>query len=65
MNRVFYLCNGQKETCQKKDCYTKGGRCKHTTDVKYAKNFSKKNKSKASAYWENEAVTQSETAFKD
>lgn len=65
MNRTFYLCNGKKEDCQKRDCHIKGGKCKHTTDVKYAKNFERRNKSEDSAYWENEAATQGEAASKD
>lgn len=37
--RVFYLCNGEKEDCGKNTCYKNGGDCRHTRDVRYAKNF--------------------------
>lgn len=38
---VFYLCNGEDENCKKNNCYKKGGMCKHTTDIRFAKNFYK------------------------
>lgn len=57
MNRTFYLCNGQKEDCEKRKCYINGGDCKHTTDAKFAKNFEKRNNSEKAAYWENETAT--------
>lgn len=55
MNRILYLCNGQKEDCKKRMCHTNGGDCKHTTDVKFAENFKKRNKS-TETYWENETT---------
>lgn len=60
-NTVRYLCNGEKEDCEKQICYkTIGDRenaCKHTKDVRYAKNFSKRIQPvKASGYWEQEAA---------
>lgn len=36
---VCYLCNGEVENCRKKHCYKKGGECRHTLDIRYAKNF--------------------------
>lgn len=37
--RVVYLCDGEKESCSKRNCYRNGGDCKHTPDIKNAKNF--------------------------
>lgn len=38
--RVFYLCDGKKEDCKRRNCYQNGGECKHTEDIEHAKNFS-------------------------
>lgn len=38
---VLYLCNGKMKGCAKTGCYKNGGECRHTTDVKYARNFEK------------------------
>lgn len=64
MRKIFYLCNGQKEDCKKKDCFINGGRCRHTTDVRYAKNF-KKNNPQVGTYWEKETVQNHKTASED
>lgn len=39
MRKVFYLCNGQKDDCQKGNCYRNGGNCRHTSDINHALNF--------------------------
>ena len=62
MQKVFYLCNGKREECGKRGCYINGGICKHTTDVRYAKNFHKK--CLRSAYWENETASEEKTQFR-
>lgn len=55
MQSVFYLCNGEKKDCKKQSCYKRGGECKHTKDVRYAKNFHKKYpQQEKSAFWEEE-----------
>lgn len=36
---IIYLCNGNVPYCTKKYCYKNGGECRHTPDVRYAKNF--------------------------
>ena len=56
VGRVFYLCNGQKEDCEKTDCYMNGGGCKHTTDVRYAKNFIVENPYFPDSYHEKETA---------
>ncbi|MCD8038895.1 MAG: hypothetical protein LUE96_07420 [Lachnospiraceae bacterium] len=61
-NIVFYICNGQKEGCRKTDCYINGGGCRHTRDVKFAKNFEQKFPNiPHSKYWEKEDASESET----
>ena len=41
--RILYLCDGEKEDCRKRSCYKtigdKENACRHTTDIKHAKNF--------------------------
>lgn len=39
--KVFYLCDGEVENCKKTVCYKIGGDCKHTSNIKHAKNFRK------------------------
>ena len=41
-SRVFYLCDGERENCKRNMCYKNGGDCKHTKDIRHAKNFSRK-----------------------
>lgn len=65
VGRVFYLCNGQKEDCEKTDCYMNGGGCKHTSNVRYAKNFTLVSPRCAETYYEKEAVSDSQTASED
>ena len=59
--KIHYLCNGEKKDCNKRICHKTIGdcelACKHTKDVRYAKNFSKRiPQVKASGYWEQEAA---------
>lgn len=65
VERVFYLCNGQKENCKKTSCYMNGGRCKHTSDIRYAKNFIVEDPHFPDSYREKEAVSDSQTASED
>lgn len=45
--RVKYLCDGKAEGCEKVTCYKRNGilrrprgtECRHTSDVRHAKNF--------------------------
>lgn len=38
--QIFYLCDGEVKNCNKRNCYYKGHEmCRHTTDIKHAKNF--------------------------
>lgn len=52
---ILYLCNGKRPGCSGSiDCLKD---CKHTTDIKYAKNFVKDNRRPDYAeveYWEKE-----------
>ncbi len=51
MERVLYLCDGEKPECKKSMCYKNGrGECRHTTDVKHAINFKKD----GICFWEGE-----------
>lgn len=54
MPKIFYLCDGKVPECQKNICYKKGIKdgCRHTSDIKHAVNFEKKNPSDAAVYWE-------------
>lgn len=36
---ILYLCDGENENCTKKGCYLNGGECKHTKNIRHAKNF--------------------------
>lgn len=55
-DKTFYLCNGcNDEECLKTDCYKQGGPCRHTSNVKYAKNPFGERKFKklpSGDYWE-------------
>lgn len=46
MRKVFYLCNGQKDDCEKRTCYKNGGNCRHTSDINHALNFETKGRYK-------------------
>lgn len=36
MEKIFYLCDGNVETCTRKSCYKTGGPCRHTSDSDHA-----------------------------
>lgn len=43
MATILYICN-HKNKCSKSDnCVNNGGSCSHTTSIKFAKNFERKN----------------------
>lgn len=64
--QVMYLCNGEKTDCRKNDCHINGGRCRHTKDVRYAKNFEQKLPDiPRSKYWEKEDAMRNETPSKN
>lgn len=54
--KIFYLCDGEVETCKKNRCYKKAekteGLCRHTTDIKHALNFKVAQNGKGN-YYEN------------
>ena len=66
--KAMYLCNGEKEDCRKK---TAGGKlvcyrlsdgneiavCRHTSDIRYAKNFEQHIPYENAKYWEKERRT--------
>lgn len=35
MEKIFYLCDGERENCKKRNCYKNGGDCRHTTDISH------------------------------
>lgn len=43
-DKVLFLCNGEKEGCNKRYCYknTSDNPCRHTSDIESALNFSVK-----------------------
>ena len=61
MERIFYLCDGQKEDCPRKFCYKNGGICKHTTDINHAMNFKRKENRPFGNFYEIEDVSRKET----
>lgn len=59
---IAYLCDGQVEDCNKRNCYYKGaGKCKHTEDIHHAKNFTK---SKHGEYFMEGSGVDAENSFK-
>lgn len=42
MEKILYICDGEKTDCKKRTCYKniKEG-CRHTTDIEHAINFKK------------------------
>lgn len=52
--KIMYLCNGKREECKKNTCYTKGGGCQHTSDIRYARNFEQHIPYENAKYWEKE-----------
>lgn len=57
--KVFYLCDGEKDDCKKRDCYKSGGRCKHTKDIRHAKNFHTRSlQADKEVFWEKETASE-------
>ena len=48
----FYLCDGEREKCKKRNCYKNGGNCRHTTDISHAMNFERRGKYKNGSFYE-------------
>lgn len=56
MEKIFYLCDGERENCKKRNCYKNGGDCRHTTDISHAMNFERRGKCKNGSFYEKEDV---------
>lgn len=54
--KILYLCDGELERCNKRNCYKNNGCCNYTSDVRHAKNFHKINGSYP-AFYENGAAS--------
>ena len=54
MQKVMYLCDGEKEDCSKRICHKNGGVCMHTSDIQHAKNFNQKHPNQNSCFWEHQ-----------
>ena len=65
VERVFYLCDGERENCKKRKCYKNGGDCKRTTDINHAMNFERRGKYKNGSFYEKEDVSRNETSSTD
>ena len=65
MEGIFYLCNGEREKCKKRNCYKNGGNCRHTTDISHAMNFERRGKYKNGSFYEKEDVSRNETSSID
>ena len=68
--RVHYLCDGEKEDCRKRKCYKTIGdcetACKHTKDIRHAKNFRKIFPEIPQAdFWEKETAPSEQTQFQN
>lgn len=52
--KVLFLCNGEKEGCNKKYCYknTSDNPCRHTSDIESALNFSVEKRGEKAVYTE-------------
>lgn len=62
MEKIFYLCDGERENCKKRNCYKNGGDCRHTTDISHAMNFERRGKCKNGSFYEKEDVSRNETS---
>ena len=62
MEKVFYLCDGEKENCKKNTCYKNEGVCRHTTDISHAMNFERVGEYKNGDFYEKEDVSRNETS---
>jgi hypothetical protein len=65
VKRIFYLCDGERENCKKRNCYKNGGDCRHTTDISHAMNFERRGKYKNGSFYEKEDVSRNETSSID
>lgn len=65
MEKIFYLCDGERENCKKRNCYKNGGDCRHTTDISHAMNFERRGKCKNGSFYEKEDVSRNETSSMD
>lgn len=65
MEKIFYLCDGERENCKKRNCYKNGGDCRHTTDISHAMNFKRRGKCKNGSFCEKEDVSRNETSSMD
>lgn len=62
MQKIFYLCDGEKEDCKKRSCYKNGGECKHTTYIYNARNFQQRNPNvDESSFYEKETASENKT----
>ena len=53
--QIIFLCDGMvEECCSKKGCYKNGGDCRHTSNVRYAKNFDAYMHGYTRTFWERE-----------
>ncbi len=41
IEKIFYCCDGEIESCKKTHCYKIGGECRHTANPEHAVNFQK------------------------
>ena len=45
-NKIYFLCDGEKEDCRRTHCYKNTDDpvcvCRHTTDITHAKNFERR-----------------------
>jgi len=61
VEKIYYLCDGEREDCSKKHCYkTIGnvGSCTHTTNINHAKNFRKHEGAGLTSFHEKEATSE-------
>ena len=65
IDKIFFLCDGEREKCKKRGCYKNGGNCRHTTDISHAMNFERRGKYKSGSFYEKEDVSRNETSSMD
>ena len=41
IEKIFYRCDGEVESCTKESCFKNGGGCRHTLNPEHAVNFRK------------------------
>lgn len=39
IEKILYLCDGEKKCCESETCYKNGGECRNTRDLEHAENF--------------------------